>query len=113
MIAGKPRGNIPGSDCGRVCWSGAEVSSTGRRSPWVNLRRSRQVGARNVLSRREDDHLSLLSSELKHLDIGIAALPEVRRPDSGKIMAGGYSYYWSGRSDGCHSQGVAAALSNS
>ena len=33
MIGGKPRGNIPRSDCGRVCQSGAEVSSTRRRSP--------------------------------------------------------------------------------
>ena len=38
-------------------------------------------------SLREDDHLSLLSSELKRLDIGIAALSEVRRPDCGEIMA--------------------------
>ena len=44
----------------------------------MNLRRS--------LSLREDDHLSLLSFELKRLDIGIAALSEVRRPDSGEIM---------------------------
>uniref|UniRef100_A0A8C4QHQ8 Disease resistance R13L4/SHOC-2-like LRR domain-containing protein n=1 Tax=Eptatretus burgeri TaxID=7764 RepID=A0A8C4QHQ8_EPTBU len=34
----------------------------------------------------EDDHLSLLSSELKRLNIGIAALSEVRRPDSDEIM---------------------------
>ncbi len=70
------------------------------------------MGAWNALSQREDDHLSLLSSELKRLDIGIAALSEVRRPDCGEIMAGGYTYYWSGRSDGYHSQGVAAAVSN-
>ena len=112
MIGGKPRGNIPGSDCERVCRSGAEVSSTRRRSPWVTLRRSLRVGAWNVLSLREDDHLSLLSSELKRLNIAIAALSEVRRPDCGEIMAGGYTYYWSGRSDGYHAQGVAVAVSN-
>ena len=50
MIGGKPRGNLPGSDCGRVCRVGAEVSSTRRQSPWVNLRRSLRVGAWNVLS---------------------------------------------------------------
>ena len=61
---------------------------------------------------REDDHLSLLSSELKRLDIGIAALSEVRRPDCSEIMVGGYTYYWSGRSDGYHTQGVAVAVSN-
>ena len=93
MIGGKPQGNIPGSDCRRVRRGGAEVSSTRRRSPWVNLRRSLQMGAWNVLSLREDDHLSRLSSELKRLDIGIAALTEVRRPDCGEIMAGGYTYY--------------------
>ena len=70
------------------------------------------MGAWNVLSLREDDHLSLLSSELKRLDMGIAALSEVRRPDCGEIMVGGYTYYWSGRSDGYYAQGVAVAVSN-
>ena len=56
MMGGKPRGNIPGSDCG----GGAEVSSTRRQSPWVNLRRSLRVGAWNILSQREDDHLSVI-----------------------------------------------------
>ena len=32
------------------------------------------MGAWNVLSLREDDHLSLLSSKFKRLDIGITAL---------------------------------------
>ena len=43
---------------------------------------------------------------------GIAALSEVQRPDIGEIMAGGYTYYWSGRSDGYLAQGVAVAVSN-
>ena len=67
------------------------------------------MGAWNVVSLREDDHLFLLSSELKCFDIGIAALSEVRIPDFGEIMVGGYTYHWS---DGYHSQGVAAAVSN-
>ena len=54
---------------------------------------------------------SLLSSELKPLNIGSAALSEVRRLDSGEIMVGGDTYYWSGRSDGYHVQGVAVAIS--
>ena len=70
------------------------MSSTRRRSPWVNLRQSLRDAAWNVLSLKEDDHLSLLSSELKRLDIGIAALSEVRRPDCGEIMAGGGGYTW-------------------
>ena len=70
------------------------------------------MGAWNVLFLREDDHLSLLSSELKRLDIGIAALSEVRRPECSEIMVGGFTYYWSGRCDGYHAQGVAIAVSN-
>ena len=46
------------------------------------------------------------------MDIGIAALSEVRRPDYDEIMVGGYTYYWCGRSDGYHAQGVAVAVSN-
>ena len=88
MIERKAWGKLPVSDCRGVWRSGAEVSS-GRRSPWVNLRQSLRVGAWNALFRREDDHLSLLSSELKRFNIGIAALSEVRRPDSGDIMVGG------------------------
>ena len=70
------------------------------------------MGAWNVLSLREDDHLSLLSSDLKRLDIGIAALSEILRQDCGKPMVGGYTYYCSGHSYGYHSQGVAVAVSN-
>ena len=94
MVGEKPRGNLPRSDCGSACCDGAEESSTRRRSPWVNLRRSLRVGAWNVLALREDEHLSMLSSELKRLDIGIAAFSsEVRRPDCSEIMVGGYTYY--------------------
>ena len=89
IIGGKPQGDLPGSDCGRVWQGGAEVSSTRRQSPWGNQRQSLWVGAWNVPSRSEDDHLSLLSSELKRLNIGIAALSEIRRPESGAIIAGG------------------------
>ena len=46
------------------------------------------------------------------MDIGIAALSEVQGLERGEIMAGGYTYYWSGRSDGYHTQGVAVAVSN-
>ena len=79
MIEGKPRGNLPGSVCSSMCRGGAEVLSTSRQSPWVNLRRSLRVDAWNVRSLREDDHLSLLSSGIKRLIIGIAALSKVQR----------------------------------
>ena len=70
------------------------------------------MGAWIVLSLRDDDHISLLSSELKHFNIGIAALSEVQRPDSSEIMVADYTYYWSGCSDGYHAQGVVGAVSN-
>ena len=57
MNGGKARGKLPGSDCGSVWHSSAEVSSTKRLSPCVNLRRSLQVGPENVLSLRDYDHL--------------------------------------------------------
>ena len=91
MIGAKTRGNRPRSDCCGVL------------SLWV--------GAWNVLSQREDDHLSLLSSECKYLNIDIAALSEVWRPDCGEIMVGRYTYDCSGHSDGYHAQGVAGAVS--
>ena len=112
MIGGKPRGNLPRSECSNVCRGGAEMSCTRQQSPWVDLRRSIWVGAWNVLSQREDDHLSPLSSDLKRLNNGIAALSEVQRQDCGEIMAGGYTDSWSGRSDGYHAQGVPVAVSN-
>ena len=95
-----------------VCQGGAEVSSTRWRSPWANLRQSLRVGAWNVLTRREDDHLSLLSSELKSLSNGITVFSAVQRQDSSEIMAGGSTNNWSGHSDGYYSQGVAVAVSN-
>ena len=69
-------------------------------------------GAWIVLSQREDDHLSLLLSKLTSLNISMAALSLVQKTDSGEIMVGGYTYYWSGRTDSYHVQRVAVAVSN-
>ena len=90
---------------------GAQETSTGRRSRF-NLRRSCRVAAWNVLTLKDDDHLPLLSRELDRMGIAVAALSEVRRPKSGEISCGGYTYYWSGRLDGYHSEGVAIAVSD-
>ena len=100
------------SNVGRMDRVGAEVSSARRRSSRFNLRRSCRVAAWNVLSLRDDDHLPLLSRELDRLGIAVAALSEVRRPKSGEISVSGYTYYWSGRLDGYHSEGVAIAVSD-
>ena len=95
-----------------VASGGAEASNTGRRGPWLNLRRPLRVGTWNVLSLRDDARLPLLAAELRRLDVGIAALSEVRRPGSGEIREGGYTFHWSGRSDGRHTEGVAVAISD-
>ncbi len=42
----------------------------------------------------------------------IVGLSEVRRPGSGEISSGGYTYYWSGRSDGARLGGVAIGISS-
>jgi len=91
---------------------GAKVSSTGPRNPRLNLRRSVRVGAWNVLSLQDDARVPALSAELDRLGIAVAALSEVRRPGTGEISVGGYTYYWSGRTDGRHTEGVAVAISD-
>lgn len=68
------------------------------------------VRAWDVCSLRQDDRLPLLSREL--LRVEMAAVSEVRRPGSGAISVGGYTYYWSGRSDGHRLQGAATAISS-
>ena len=64
------------------------------------------------MSDPEERMITYLSSELKRLDISIAALSEVRRPHCGEIIVGGFTYYWSDQFDGYHAQGVAVAVYN-
>ena len=92
---------------------GAKVSSRplscGSR---VNLRRTIRVGAWNVRTLRYDHSICQLSDELRRLRVSVAALSEVRRPGSGEISVGGYTYYWSGQDSGHHFSGVAIALAD-
>ncbi|XP_069972960.1 uncharacterized protein [Penaeus vannamei] len=90
----------------------AEVASTRSNCPRLILRRRVRVGAWNARSLRQDDRLPLLSRELGKLRVVVAALAEVRRPGSGTISVGGYTYYWSRHSDGHHLQGVAMVISS-
>ena len=46
------------------------------------------------------------------MEIGIAALSQIRRPDCSESMVSGDIDDWSGHSDGYHFQGVTAAMSN-
>ncbi|XP_069989708.1 uncharacterized protein [Penaeus vannamei] len=92
--------------CGVASAGVAEVASTWSDCPTVNLRQEVRVGAWNVHSLSQDDQLPLLSRELGRLRVRVAALSEVRRPGSGTTSVGGYTYYWSGCSDGHHLQGT-------
>lgn len=105
-----PRQNNPNPHSGdrRGC---ANVTRTRRVRAGVNLRRALRVGAWNVLTLADDDRLPCLSGELRRLGVDIVGLSEVRRPYSGEISSGGYTYYWSGCSDGAHLRGVAIAVS--
>ena len=100
--------------------SGAEVSSTERLSPRLNLRRSTRVGAWNVMSLSEvrdkrtsqrDCHLPQLSAKLHRPGVSSAARSEVRRPGGRWVSGDGYTYYWSGRPRG-HLEGVAVAVAD-
>ena len=91
---------------------GAKETSPGPGNPRLNLRRSVRVGAWNVLSLQDDARVPALSAELARLGIAVAALSEVRRPGNGEISVGGYTYFWSGRADGRHTEGVAVAVSD-
>ena len=42
-------------------------------------------------------HQAQLSAELRRLVISVSALSEVRRPGSGWVSGGGYTYYFIGR----------------
>lgn len=53
-----------------------------------------------------------VTSAIKGIGAGVAALSEVRKPGSSTISMGGYTYYWSGCGDGHHLQGVAIAISS-
>ena len=110
LIEGNPRRTQVGVGASRG--GGAEDSSPGPRSSRLNLRRSIRVGAWNVLSLQDDCRVPALSAELGRLGIAVAALSEVRRPGKGEISVGGYTYYWSGRADGRHTEGVAVAVSD-
>ena len=91
---------------------GANVARARRARPGVNLRRALRVGAWNILSLSDDHRLPHLSAELRRLRVDIVGLSETRRPGNGEISSGGYTYYWSGQSDGAHLRGVAIGISS-
>ncbi|KAG0723422.1 Transposon TX1 uncharacterized protein [Chionoecetes opilio] len=90
----------------------AEAAPARRITPGINLRRVLRVGSWNVLSLSDDHRLPLLSGELSRLRVDIVGLSETRRPGSGETSSGGYTYYWSGMSNGHRERGVAIGISS-
>ncbi|XP_069977466.1 uncharacterized protein [Penaeus vannamei] len=104
-VRGTPGAQAGNGNCLRSGGRQARVKLVGE-SPREPHRREVRVGAWNVRSLRQDDQLPLLPRDLGKLRVEVAALSEVRRPGSGITSLGGYNYYWSGRSDGHHLQGL-------
>ena len=91
---------------------GADEARVRRARPGVNLRRALRLGAWNVLTLSEDHRLPHLSAELRRLRVDIVGLSETRRPGNGEISSEGYTYYWSGHSNGARLGGVAIGISS-
>ena len=90
----------------------ADVAPARRTIPGVNLRRVLRVGSWNVQTLSEDHRLPHLSDELSRLRVDMVGLSETRRPGTGEISSKGYSYYWSGMSNGARLRGVAIGISS-
>ncbi len=70
------------------------------------------MGAWNIQSLSKDHKLRILSGELSRLRVDIVGLSEMRRPGTGEISSGVYTYYWSGMSNGARLRGVAIGISS-
>ena len=79
---------------------------------WVNLQRVLRVGSWSVLSLSEDHQLPHLLDELRRLRMDMGGLSKTRRPGSGKTSSKGFTYYWSGISNGHHVKQVARGISS-
>ena len=71
------------------------------------------MGSWNILSLSEDHRLPHLSDELNKLvSVDMVGLSETRRPGNGKTSSNGFTYYWSGMSNGHHVKGLAIGVSS-
>lgn len=65
---------------------------------------SSTCGYREHLESIEESLFAFLSAELSRPRVDAARILEVRRPGSGEISSGGYTYYWSGNNSGACSR---------
>ena len=70
------------------------------------------MGSWYVLSLSEDHRLPHLSDELIRLSLDMVGLSDTRRPDSGETSSKGFTYYWSGMSNGHHVKWVVIGVSS-
>ena len=88
------------------------VAPTRWTTPGVNLQTVLHVGFWNALNLSEDHRLPHSSDELIRLRVDMVGLSETRRPGSGETSSKGFTYYWSGMSNGHHVKGVAIGVSS-
>ena len=82
--------------------------------PWVKIQRVLILGSWNVLSLPDPHWLPHILDELSRVkvDIIMVRLSETRRSGSGEASGKGFSYYWSGMSNGHLVKGVAIGISS-
>ena len=98
----------PISNFGGAC-EVADVPPTRWTNPGVNLRGIVRLGSWNALSFSEDHRLPHLSDELSRLRMDMVGLSVTRKPGSGETSSKGFTYYWSGMSNGHHVNGLPKA----
>ena len=93
-----------------VAEEAAEAAPARQTNSGVNLRRVLRVSSWNILNLSENHRLPHLSDELSRLRMDIVGLFETRRPGSSEISSKGFTYYWSGMSNGASLKGVAIGI---
>ena len=100
----------PGPVPQRDCFLAAEAQTVGLLFEGLNIRRDLRVGAWNVMAMSSEGLTSLLTRELRRLRGAMAGLSETHLPRNDLTSDQGYSFCWSGRSDGWLSEKFALTL---
>ena len=70
------------------------------------------MGSWNILTLSKNRRLPYISDELSRLRMDTVGLSETRRPVIDEISSRGFTYYWSGMSNGARLKGVAIGISS-
>lgn len=85
--------------CFRGGKGGAEVEPTRRTRPGIILLRPLLEGSWVFLNLSDYYQLPYLSCKLRRLMVHIVGVSKTRRPGTGEITGGGFTYYWSDMSN--------------